>query len=307
MTRPLGRRGESRLGIMAFFGLTALVLLALVVFARYPSLFRRGKEYHAIFRAVPGLNLGDEVRYGGLLVGSITEMALEPADPTRILVTVRVREETPVRADTRASITQVGLLGAPYLNLIPGRRDAPPLPPGQTLQSEDNLTFQDAMSRLAQFLDRADTLLGGVERVAARQPWERIDRTITRLDHLVGTANDGTERVFAGLDTSTIRLNQLLARSERVLAALDTTVRTARPQLASTQQEALAAVRDMRLLVNELRDAIDHGERVDAIVRDLSVAADNVARLSARLESDPSSVLRRRAASSKPAGPKPRD
>ncbi|HEU4563409.1 MAG TPA: MlaD family protein, partial [Gemmatimonadaceae bacterium] len=121
MRRPLGRRGESRLGIMAFLGVTALVLLALVVFARYPSLFRRGKEYRAVFRAVPGLNLGDEVRYGGLLVGSITEMTLDPADPTRILVTIRVREETPIRADTRASITQVGLLGAPYLNLIPGR------------------------------------------------------------------------------------------------------------------------------------------------------------------------------------------
>jgi phospholipid/cholesterol/gamma-HCH transport system substrate-binding protein len=301
------RRGESRLGILAFLGATALVLLALVAFARYPSLFRRGTEYHTVFRAVPGLNLGDEVRYGGLLVGSITGMELDPADPTRITVTFRVREETPIRADTRAAITQVGLLGAPFLNLEPGARNAPPLEPGSTLQSQDNLTFQDAMSRLAQFLDRADTLLSGVERVAGVSPWERFDRTLSRLDSLVMTANRGTERAFAGIDTSTKRLAMVLDRSERVLAVADTAMRDIGPGISTTQREALAAVRDLRVLVNEMRDALDNGERVDRIARDLASAADNVARLTARLESDPSSVLRSRRAPSKPAGPQPRD
>lgn len=301
------RRDESRIGILTFLGVTALVLLALVAFARYPSLFHRGDEYHAVFRAVPGLNLGDEVRYGGLLVGSITELELDEADPTRIMVSFRVREGTPIRTDTRATITQVGLLGAPYLNLTPGSRSSPPLSAGSTLASEENLTFQDAMSRLAQFLDRADTLLSGVERVAGTSPWERVDRTISRMDSLVITANRGAERAFAGLDSSSVRLALVLDRSERLLATLDTTVRTARPELQSTQREALAAVRELRTLVLELRGALDNGERVDRIARDLATAADNVARLSTRLENDPSSILRRRRAPSKPAGPAPRE
>jgi phospholipid/cholesterol/gamma-HCH transport system substrate-binding protein len=301
------RRGDSRAGILAFLGATSLILLALVAFARYPSLFRRGDHYRAVFAAVPGLNLGDEVRYGGLLVGSITGLEFYPQDSTRIEVTFRVRDDTPMRADTRATITQVGLLGAPYLNLNPGRADAPPLPPGSVVPSEDNLTFQDAMSRLAQFLDRADTLLHGVERVAAGNPWERIDRTLSRLDTLVIGASQGSERVFAGLDTTSHRINEVLARTERVLAALDTTVAVARPGLASAQQEALAAVRDMRLLMAELREATDNGERVDAIVRDLSATADNLARLSTRLEGDPGSLFQRRRPPAKPAGPQPRE
>ncbi|MDQ3697140.1 MAG: MlaD family protein [Gemmatimonadota bacterium] len=299
--------GDSRVGIVAFLGATALVLLALVAFARYPSLFRGGMEYHSVFRSVPGINLGDEVRYGGLLVGSITSLALDEDDSTRIRVSFRVRGGTPIRGDTRVAITQVGLLGAPYLNLTPGRVDAPPLPPGSTLVSEDNLTFQDAMSRLAQFLDRADTLIGGVERLTSGSPLERIDRTLARMDSLVINANLGSARVFAGLDTSTLRLNDVLARTERLIATLDTTVSGARPGFASAQEEAVAAMRDTRALVAELRDALGRGERIDAIVRDLSSAADNVARLSARLENDPSSVLRSRRPPSKPAGPQPRD
>jgi hypothetical protein len=43
------------------------------------------------------------------------------------------------------------------------------------------------------------------------------------------------------------------------------------------------------------------------MVRNLSVASDNIARLSARLERDPTSVLKQRAAPNKPAGPSARD
>jgi phospholipid/cholesterol/gamma-HCH transport system substrate-binding protein len=301
------RESDSRIGVLAFLGATALVLVALVAFARYPSLFRRGNEYRAVFKSVPGLNLGDEVRYGGLLVGSITDLQLDPSDPTRILVGFRVKKYTPIRADTRASITQVGLLGQPFLNLTPGRRDAPPLPPGSTVPSYDNLTFQDAMSRLAQFLDRADTLLGGVERAAATSPWERVNRTISRVDTLVGAANVSSVRIFARLDTTTERLTGLLHRTERLIATLDTTVRSVRPELASTQQEALQTLRDMRVLVTELRDATDRGERLDVIVKNLSLATDHMARLTERLEQDPTSILRRRRAPAKPAGPQPRE
>jgi phospholipid/cholesterol/gamma-HCH transport system substrate-binding protein len=307
MTGVSDRHGQSRISVVAFLGATALVLVALIAFARYPSLFRRGVEYHAIFHEVPGLNLGDEVRYGGLLVGSVTELSIDPRDPTRILVSFRVHEQTPIRTDTRASVTQVGLLGQPFLSLTPGRRNAPPLPPGRILVSEENLTFQDAMSRLAQFLDRADTLLGGAERLASRSPWERIDRTLERLDSIAILANTGSQHVFAGLDTTTRRMNEVLLRVERVSATLDTAIATARPGLSTAQREVLTTVRDMRQLVDELRAALDQGERVNAILNDLSVAADNFARLSTRLESDPSSVLRHRSSPAKPAGPQPRD
>lgn len=298
-------KNESRLGVLAFLGATALVLVALVAFARYPSLLRGGKEYHAVFRSVSGLNLGDEVRYGGLLVGSVTTMRLDNEDPTQIDITFRVKKSTPVRVDTRAGIFQVGLLGAPHLNLVPGQRDAPALPPGNTLQTDDNLTFQDAMSRLAQFLDRADTLFTGAERIAATSPLERLDRTLIHADSLFISANRGSDRLFAQLDSANRQLAGVLGRTERLVAALDTTVRNARPELASTQRAAVETLRETRQLVAELRDAIDRGERLESIMRDLSKASDDLARLTSRLERDPLSVLNQQAAPRKKVGPRP--
>src|SRR5438045_911132 len=64
------RRGETRFGIIWLLSGTLLVLGALLVLARYPGIFRTGTEYHAVFKSVAGLNKGDEVRYGGLPVGT---------------------------------------------------------------------------------------------------------------------------------------------------------------------------------------------------------------------------------------------
>jgi phospholipid/cholesterol/gamma-HCH transport system substrate-binding protein len=299
------KRGQSRMGMLAFIATTVFVLVALIALARYPSLFRSGKDYRITFRSVPGLSLGDEVRYGGLLVGSITRLEVDPRDPTRIAVGVRIRQETPVHTDTRAEINQVGLLGAPYLNLVPGTGNAPDIPPGGTILSRDNLSFQDAMSRLAQFLDRADTLLLGVERLAEGSPWDRIDQSFAGLDSLISEMRTGTARMFTSVDATSQQLSALIDRSERLVVAIDTAVSSATPELASAQQDMRRTLEEMRLLASELRSATDNGDRIEAIVRDLARASDNLARLSTRIERDPSTLLSRRGAPSKPVGPQP--
>jgi phospholipid/cholesterol/gamma-HCH transport system substrate-binding protein len=297
------RGAESRLGILAFLGGTALVLVAIVAFARYPSLFHRGSEYRAAFKNVAGLNLGDEVRYGGLIVGSVTRLRLDPEDPTRIDVTFRVRPQTPLRVDTYATITQVGLLGQPYLNLEAGLPTAAVLPPRSRVPTRDNLTFQDAMSRLAVFLDRADTLLHGVERIAASSPWDRIDRTLTRVDALLSNAAAGSGRVIDNLDQATLQLARMLDRTEGLIGSLDTAFRDASPGLRQAQREALAAMRDLRALIGDMRDATGDGDRLGRIVDNLSAASEDLARLADRLEKEPTSVLSRRQPPKKTAGP----
>jgi len=308
------RRGDTRFGILWLLTGTLVVLLALLVLARYPGVFRRGTEYRAVFKSVAGLNKGDEVRYGGLPVGTVTQMEIDPADPTRIIIRFRIKRTTPVRADTKASVTQIGLLGAPYLHLEPGTMRAPALAPGSTLPTAENPSFQDAMRRLAQFFDRTDTLLRGAERFARLSPIERLDATLTRMDTLLVIATSGTrtsfeqiDRTFSRVDTASVRLARLMDRSERLLAALDTVTRTAGPALATTQREALQSLREMRILLADVREALAQEGGVDQVVRNMATATANIARLTERIERDPSSLLKQRDAPNKPAGPRARE
>ena len=301
------RLANTRFGIVAFLAGTVMLFAALILFSKYPTFFSKGNDYKAVFSSVAGLNVGGEVRYGGVLVGTVTKLDIDPEDPTRILVLFRVKSATPVREDTRASITQVGFLGEQYLNLAPGSRDAGPLPEGSTLLSENTVNFQDAMNRVAIFLERTDTLFGGFDRLSKSSPLERIDRTLTRVDALIQGAGTGSEKVFARLVRTAEQLSVVLTRTDRMLASMDSALRVTGPGLGETQREALATLRETRTMVGELRTALQQGEGVDDLLRNLAVASDNLARFSERLDRDPASILARREPPKKIVGPAIRD
>jgi phospholipid/cholesterol/gamma-HCH transport system substrate-binding protein len=247
--------------------------------------------------------VGDEVRYGGVRVGSVSALDIDSAPPSEISVRFRVRRETPVRADTRASITQLGLLGQPYLALEPGAGGGPVLAEGATVATENNLSVPDAMRRLALSLDRADSVFAAIDRLASANPLARLDTTLARADTLVRGATAGSERLLTRLDAASAQLATLLARSERLVGSIDTAVAEARPGLSVTQREALETLRETRSLVLELRDALGQGGGMTELVRNLNSASENVARLSARLERDPATLLLRRGLPAKPSGP----
>ena len=299
---PIAARAEwSRVAVLV--GLATVSFIALVMFARRPVFLDRQREYRAAFRDVGGLNVGDEVRYGGVRVGSVSALDIDSAPPSAISVRFRVRRETPVRADTRASVTQLGLLGQPYLALEPGTGGGPVLADGATVATENSLSVQDAMRRLARSLDHADSVFAAIDRLASANPLARLDTTLARADTLVRGATAGSERLLTRLDAASVQLATLLARSERLVGTIDTAVAEARPGLSVAQREALETLRETRSLVVELRDALGEGGGLTQLVRNLNSASENVARLSARLERDPATLLLRRGLPVKPSGP----
>lgn len=297
------RSDDARFNILVFLAVAGAVFFALVAFARYPGLLSRGHEYRTAFRSVAGLNRGDEVRYGGLLVGTVTEMDLDPQDPSRVVVQFTVRRNTPVMLDTKARVAQVGLLGEPYLDLEPGQNGATRAPEHAMLPSAETLSLQEAMTRLARFIERTDTLVSVLRTVDIQAPLDQLDQTLARVETLVETTGRRSDRVLAQVEGAGEQLNELLARSDRVLASVDTTLRTAGPGFADTQREALAALRETRQLVADIRDGLQQRGGVDQLVRDLAVTTDNLARLTTRLERDPTSVLKRRELPRKTVGP----
>jgi phospholipid/cholesterol/gamma-HCH transport system substrate-binding protein len=301
------RSRAERARVGALVALAVIAIVAVVVFVRRPMFLDLQREYNTTFRDVAGLNVGDEVRFGGLRVGSVTALEIDSAAPSRIAVTFRVRPSTPMRSDTRASITQLGLLGQPYLSLEGGSADAPALADGAMIVSDENLTVQVAMRRLALSLERADSVFAAVDRLARANPLARLDTTLARADTLVRSATTGSERLLTRLDDASRQLGTLLARSERLVGTIDTALAEARPGLTTTQREALETLRETRTLVTQLRTALDEGGGVSELVRNLNSASENFARLSTRLERDPASIVMRRALPPKPSGPPIRD
>ena len=77
-------------------------------------------------QSVSGLLLGSAVQFNGIRVGEVTDLKLDKDDPRRVLVTIAVAADTPVRADTTVGLVFGGLTGVPEIALTGGSPSSPP-------------------------------------------------------------------------------------------------------------------------------------------------------------------------------------
>ena len=282
-------------------GVVVLAFVALRTARRNAWRFERGRDYRTAFASVGGLRRGDDVRYGGLDAGSVRAIVIDTANPARFVVTFRVRDQIPIRSDTRAMIPGVTPPTVHYLDLHPGTRGGRPLPPGSFLPSEESPGVPEVLTRLVAVLERTDTMLQAARPLTQHDFFGRLDRTVTHLDTLVALASRNSARLLPQLEETVRRANATLARTDRVLAALD----SSHADLAAAPHEAVATLRDMRALLDQIREGVGQEGRMAALMRDLASAGDNLARLSERLERNPVSVLQRRRQPEKLVGPRP--
>ena len=119
----------------------AMVLSAVAVFVGFVLIIQgwRPKEetrpYHAQFAKVIGLKNGAEVRFGGMIAGKVTKISPDPDDRSQIRVSVAVRPDMPVNAESIATIETVSLTSDFHLEISTGDAEAALLPADGMLKS----------------------------------------------------------------------------------------------------------------------------------------------------------------------------
>lgn len=75
--------------------------------------------YTASFRSAEGVGIGTDVRLAGVKVGSVVDMALDPAT-FRAETTLSIDNDLSLPDDTAIVISSEGLLGGSFVELLPG-------------------------------------------------------------------------------------------------------------------------------------------------------------------------------------------
>ncbi|UYZ60872.1 MlaD family protein [Hymenobacter latericus] len=136
-----------RLGLFVLVGLGGL-LVTLFLLGRQQNLFSRSLLVQADFRNVSGLLTGNNVRLGGIPVGTVRRIQI--INDTTIRVTMRLNRDVQpyVRRNTVASIGTDGLVGNTIINLLAQPGPAPAVAPGDRLPTRVPLGIDDLLVTL---------------------------------------------------------------------------------------------------------------------------------------------------------------
>lgn len=118
---------ETKANYLMIGGFVLGVLALAFIFVFWMSNFGGGgKRYYIVFESsVAGLTTGSSVGFNGIRVGEVQSFALDPQDARKVQVLVSLREDTPVRENSHASIQSMGLTGGSGIQITPGTPDSP--------------------------------------------------------------------------------------------------------------------------------------------------------------------------------------
>ena len=124
----------------------AVVLLACAVFAIFAYNMGRchpteGYEVIAKFDRIDGLRSGSDVRIGGVKVGNIKVISLDP-ETYLAVVHISLPHHIKLPQDTAAEVASEGLLGGKFLALLPGGEEVLIEPGGEIRHTQSSVSLE---------------------------------------------------------------------------------------------------------------------------------------------------------------------
>ena len=196
---------EAKVG--AFVIVCAAILLATVYRISSSQLKGARDSYRTYLRYAGGLQAGTDVLFGGIKVGLVTAVRPDARDPTRIEVTLDVKHGTPLNANSVAKLGSVTLVTSPVISISTGSNEAPRLPPGGVIPSQETISVDDTQRKIVAVADSARILLDSV-RTDVDNVTGDARVLIANVNQVVGRPNQQhIENVLANADAMITRLS----------------------------------------------------------------------------------------------------
>lgn len=258
----------------ALVGLFVIVLSVMMIASMLWLIAGTEEKVYNIYQAyvkesVAGLNEKSSVKYRGVEVGHVRDIALVAERPEEVRLLLAIQRGTPLKQDTRATLSSQGLTGLSYVELTGGNRDSKPL---EREANEIYPEIKTSPSLLMRVDSAVSALLKNLDTVSgvAHSLLESLNELVTAANTLLSTENrlaiahilQNTAMVTSafsshtkGIETSledvaltlkhaaetSKKISDVLSRLEKSTLAMEKTFTTAESTLVTIAQTAETA------------------------------------------------------------------
>lgn len=179
--------------------------------------FKYYKTY--IYESVGGLSIDSNVKLKGINVGSIGDIYIDSQDIEKVILILKIKQNTPIKEDMITIIKPLGITGLSYIEITGGSNSASELItsdnnisvikniPSMMLSFEDNINILHG--KVLQFLDKSNKLLSStnLDSIESILLDSKIiaQKTILLEDRLIETLLD-INRTIRNFDSSSQEL-----------------------------------------------------------------------------------------------------
>jgi len=300
---------EAKVG--AFVVSCAIVLCATVYMVSGVQLHSKRVPYRTYLRNAEGVEPGTLVLFGGISVGKVTAVQPDRVDPTRIEISLDVKQSTPLNSESVAEIGTVSLMSSPVLAISTGSNSARRLTPGAVIRSEETVSIDELQRRLALLADTAQSTL-----VEARANLNDLAgggrQLLSNLNQVTGSSNRkylsgilrNSDSMIAGMSPQVVQLtkgaNAVVAKLGPAVDNVNATVTNVNGTISAmrgpTEADLLAlakAIEDARALLGSMQLLVRaNSENATEMTENLRMATDNLNNLTESVKERPWSLVR---------------
>src|SRR5215831_7951753 len=217
--------------MVGLFVVIAAALLFGSVLAISGGMGKTGVLHRAYFKYSGGVQAGAPVRFGGMMVGKVTRVRVDPANTTRIEIDFVIDRTTPVKTDSVAKITTLGPLTDNYIEISTGGERSPLLASGADIPSTEMFglpqlgeSIQAMLPNVQHALLKVNTSLDGLQVTLARANDLLNDRNRATIAHSLANADQMLAETRPKLNQSLANLNRVLDDAQPKVSASLTNV-----------------------------------------------------------------------------------
>ena len=187
------------------------------------SLIDRQKTLYAVYDEVDGLLVGANVMINGLSIGNVTELEFLK-NSTKILVTLKVKDELNFSSKSTASIYETGVLGGLAISIEPLFDRESIVQTGDTLRSSVKPGLTELINRQIEPLSRqlqstitsVDSIFSGASSVLNKQTQLNIKESIEVLTSAINSINNSAYIIEGTLTEKNDKISKTIDNIESI-------------------------------------------------------------------------------------------
>lgn len=216
MKKPAYMREVIKAGLL--ITISFLVLSGFIILIGGSQFFEKFDHYYVKVMNAAGLEVGAQVRLGGVRVGRVLDIKApkEPGEP--VIIEIGVKRGTPLYKGTKSYITQVGFVGDIYLLLSVDNTSDERIEVGGVIPSEELVQFSILMKKLEGISQSLDGLLKDISRIFSPKNVEEIEKLLGNTNKAIVTGSSQLEMIALSLKNTTKKLELVLNEVEELVS-----------------------------------------------------------------------------------------